>query len=938
MADLISQGVYRLTVDGSEAVSGLSEIDAAFDGVNRSAQLAGASASGAMQKTAAGAGAAGASTEKLDATTQRFIRSLERESQQAGRTRAEYLELRAAQLGAAGAADPFIKRIREQESALQKAGIAFNQYGLSAKQTSAALRQVPAQLTDIAVSLQGGQNPLTVFLQQGGQLRDVFGGAVPAVKALGSAVLGLVNPFTLVGGAVAALTAGYFFGSKEADEYAKSLILTGNAAGATVSELNSIAAAIGAVAGTQGNAAAALAQVAGSGEVASSNLQKVTLAAVQLERTAGVAVGDTVKQFAELGKAPAEASIRLNQQYRYLTLSVLEQIRALEKQGLATEAASVAQNAFADALLNRSGQLEARLGTIERGWLAIKDAVKGAADAILDVGRIDTSSSLQKQVDALERLRPVGNGPEASAYQVRIDDLKARIASLQEVERLNKRVAGAEAQRVAQAEAGIKAEGEIERIRKESATNQEKLNKELADYRRNIEAIRKANPQSILLDPERIKKDEANIRERFRDKRGAGVQRGIDRSEVNFDISEIRKGLESVTGAYRNAESILDALRQSGLTSESEYYEAKRKFIELNSAAQRQALLDENERLSQEKLSGKDRIDNDRKIAENKAKMAVIQANASTQTVLLNLREQSSLAQLKRGYEEARLAQQALLDAQRQANERNLSGLGQGTEARERTSRVNDIDDRFSQERARIEAERQLLRIQQEGSLTDEQSLQFERRLELLGEFHEKALTEEEIYQARMSQLQGDFTVGASEALNNYLAESANVAKQVEDLFSNAFQGMEDALVQFIQTGKLDFKSLADSITADILRIIIKQQISNALAEASKIFGGGGTGTAGFIGQVFGALVGTRADGGPVASGAPYLVGEEGPELFVPRSAGTIIPSNMLNNNQRTVNVANNFTISGPVDRRTQEQIASAARRGVEMAAARGTA
>ncbi|MFP3345585.1 phage tail length tape measure family protein, partial [Halomonas sp. SIMBA_159] len=66
-------------------------------------------------------------------------------------------------------------RIQQMRDQVGKASVDFNKNGVSAKQMQAALRGVPAQFTDIAVSLQGGQNPLTVFLQQGGQLKDMFG-------------------------------------------------------------------------------------------------------------------------------------------------------------------------------------------------------------------------------------------------------------------------------------------------------------------------------------------------------------------------------------------------------------------------------------------------------------------------------------------------------------------------------------------------------------------------------------------------------------------------------------------------------------------------------------------------------------------------------------------------------------------------------------------
>ena len=88
---------------------------------------------------------------------------------------------------------------KEAEQALDAYSRQAQAAGLSTKAYTAALRGVPAQFTDIVVSLQGGMNPFTVLLQQGGQLKDMFGGVGPATRALGGYVAGLVNPFTLAG-------------------------------------------------------------------------------------------------------------------------------------------------------------------------------------------------------------------------------------------------------------------------------------------------------------------------------------------------------------------------------------------------------------------------------------------------------------------------------------------------------------------------------------------------------------------------------------------------------------------------------------------------------------------------------------------------------------------------------------------------------------------
>jgi len=77
---------------------------------------------------------------------------------------------------------------------LDQVNASLDRMGMSAKATAAAMRGVPAQFTDIITSLQGGQAPMTVLLQQGGQLKDMFGGVGNAARALSTYVLGLVSP------------------------------------------------------------------------------------------------------------------------------------------------------------------------------------------------------------------------------------------------------------------------------------------------------------------------------------------------------------------------------------------------------------------------------------------------------------------------------------------------------------------------------------------------------------------------------------------------------------------------------------------------------------------------------------------------------------------------------------------------------------------------
>ncbi|MFY8017547.1 MAG: phage tail length tape measure family protein, partial [Inhella sp.] len=287
-------------------------------------------------------------------------------------------------------------------ASLGKLSTAASQAGKGVQLSGQQMAQVSAQLQDLFIQIQGGQAPLTALLQQGSQLNTVFGGTGAALRAVGGTLLGLLNPLTLAAGALGALAFAYKQGSAETDVYRRALVLTGGAAGVTVGQLQAMARAQAEVAGTQGKAAEALGVLAANGKVAGEQLGMAADAAIRLERLADIPIEQTAKKFADLGKTPLEALVKLNEAENFLTRSVYEQVKALEKQGDMAGAAAAAQSAYADALKSRSQEIEENLGSIERGWLAVTDTAKKAWDAMLNVGRPgDPIAEAQKKLDIL---------------------------------------------------------------------------------------------------------------------------------------------------------------------------------------------------------------------------------------------------------------------------------------------------------------------------------------------------------------------------------------------------------------------------------------------------------------------------------------------------------------------------------------------------------
>ncbi|MDD5176750.1 MAG: phage tail length tape measure family protein [Sterolibacterium sp.] len=352
---------------------------------------------------------------------------------------------------------------------------------LSTKQLNFALRGVPAQFTDIATSLAAGQNPMQVFLQQGGQLKDMFGGAGNAARALGSYVVGLINPFTVGAAAVGTLAAAYEMGRRESEAMARAIILSGNAAGATAAQMQGISRAVSAASGaTRGAVADVVSQLVATAKVGAESLQNITDTAIRLERAGGPAIEDTVKAFAELGKSPVEASFKLNEQTNYLTGSIYLQIKALDEQGKSAEAAALAQKAYADAMQKRVPQLEENLGTLERAWRGVKDGAKGAWDAMLGVGRKeDPVTQIKKDLaDAEWRLADTRKNRDYNPQGARAEEF-----------RLQNIIAGLNAQ--------LAVETKIAAQKKEQAAAQDKDNDNLIQTKKWRDEIDKSQTHQV---------------------------------------------------------------------------------------------------------------------------------------------------------------------------------------------------------------------------------------------------------------------------------------------------------------------------------------------------------------------------------------------------------------------------------------------------------
>lgn len=379
---------------------------------------------------------------------------------------------------------------------------AVDQYGISVGQTRQAMRQLPAQITDIFTSLAGGQKPWLVAIQQGGQLKDSFGGIVPAARALLGAITPMVAGLALVAAVIGSVVVATLSGYRETQAYERALIASGNAAATTAGQLRVVKDSVGGATGEYGNSEAALTALAAAGTVAGDTLEAAARAAVDLSTLTGASIEDTTRKVIALARAPSAQLIELNQQYRFLSVEVYQHVRALEAQGRAHDAARLAIETFAQVHEQRVQEAYARAGSLERAWIALGKVIGGVWQTIRNIGRDDLAFRLAKTTDELDRIgnewRELGgiNSLDAVLASPEVDaDTKQRIRSLRQEQATLQREANAEQARAdAQAATQAKQTNAINALgRAQAALGQDRAvakAQQLRELERDIAALR----------------------------------------------------------------------------------------------------------------------------------------------------------------------------------------------------------------------------------------------------------------------------------------------------------------------------------------------------------------------------------------------------------------------------------------------------------------
>ncbi|HFW3803609.1 TPA: phage tail tape measure protein [Salmonella enterica subsp. enterica serovar Thompson] len=670
----------------------------------------------------------------------------------------------------------------------------------------------------------------------------------------------------LVGGVAAAiygLGRAYYEGAKESETFNKQLILTGSYAGKTTGQLNEMAKSLAGNGVTQHDAAGVLAQVVGSGAFTGQDVDMVSRTAARMQQAVGQSVDETVRQFKRLQDDPVNAAKELDKTLHFLTATQLEQIRVLGEQGNTADAAKIAMSAYSEEMNKRMADVHDNLGWVEKAWNAVGNAAKWAWDRMLDIGREET---LDEKIAALQK--KISNG----GMQVGKAFIPVSQQDMDELKRL-----------------------QDEKFKKSLKDAQDKAER---DYQ---ETQKRRNEENAALDRENETEAMRHTREINRinamqyadaSKRNAAIERENERHKKA--LSQQAKKPKT----YHNDEArrLLLQYSQQQAQTEGQLAAAKLSTTEKMTEAHKQ-LLSFQQRIAD--LSGKKLTADEQSVLAHKDEIAlalqkldISQQDLQHQNALNELKKKTLTLISQLADEEFRVRQQHAMA---------LATMGMGDQQRGRYEERLKIQQHYQEQLEQLKRDSKA-----KGTYDSDEYRQAEQKLQAS---LDRRLAEWADYNAKVDTAQGDWTQGASRALDNFLAQGGNVAGMTENVFTNAFNGMADSIANFSVTGKGSFRSLTVSILADLAKMEARIAASKLLGSVLGMFGfgasaGGSTPSGAYSSAALSVI--PNADGGvyrsaglsqysgsivnrptffAFAKGAGVM-GEAGPEAILPLRRG----------------------------------------------------
>ncbi|MEJ3964949.1 phage tail tape measure protein [Citrobacter braakii] len=676
-----------------------------------------------------------------------------------------------------GVADVLPEALSRQEAAARRAGISVGQY-------SAAMRTLPAQFTDIATQLAGGQSPFLILLQQGGQIKDQFGSVQGALSGVGEyirSMVGMINPTTIalagLVGTVGLLAAAAYSSSEQFDQVARSVIMMGGAGFASMQQLNEAAEEVAGKTNTSiSSTVDTLVTLNDTGKYTASQMKQIATS-ITLMGKAGSDTKAAMSDFGKIVSDPVKGLASLNEQYGFVDEAMMKHIIQLRKQKGEQAAVTEAIELFAGVMAKRAEETNKATDNIGRVWDALK---KSASDNFRDIG-ITVRAWGNQVID-------IFNLVEAS-----IKDLFLNITSLDA--KFTGTVAGW-AEKIPGGGALANFLGmDVEAMKKAGAEADTEIAANKKRYDELWERITAPNAQANYEAEARgaLVKGEGGSSRESRDavsKLAEDSAKQTKEAKATLDAGD--RTLENYRAQARTLTETLETLRATGEThaKNTELSKQQSRFAELDEAAKTRALTAQEKSL----LSSREAILNAAKVVDQKNKEVE--------------------------------AQQKINGLAQQANKY----VTQLTEKSEALRSGSGLSSRMAQ---RMNEEAQLRQGWLNGG----------GKLEDAG--YEKELAALRNYYAEEDKLRGDWKAGALSGWNEYLDAATNTYDAVKNVASSTLTGLSDMLTELMTTGKASVKEFGKSMLKMILDVTNRLMVAYAVQAAMGWISGGSGASAG---------------------------------------------------------------------------------------------
>lgn len=675
-----------------------------------------------------------------------------------------------------GVADVLPEALSRQELAARRAGISVGQY-------SAAMRTLPAQFTDIATQLAGGQSPFLILLQQGGQIKDQFGGVQGALTGVGdyiSSMVGLISPTTIALGAlvgtVGLLAAAAYSSSEQFDQVARSVIMMGGAGFASMQQLNQAAEEVAGKTNTSiSSTVDTLVTLNDTGKYTASQMKQIATS-ITLMGKAGSDTKAAMSDFGKIVSDPVKGLASLNEQYGFVDEAMMKHIIQLRKQKGEQAAVTEAIELFSGVMSKRAEETNKATDNIGQSWQWLK---KTSSDTFDSIG-ITVRAWGNQVIDIFDLV------------MASIKDLFLNITSLDA--KFTGTIAGW-AEKIPGGGAVANFLGmDVEAMKKAGA----EADKEIAANKKRYDELwkRVTNPNAQAKYEREARGSnvagEGGTDQQSRDavsKLATESAKKDKQSRVSVEAGD--RTLENYRAQARTLTETLETLRQTGEThaKNTEFSKQQSRFAELDSAARTRALTTQEKSL----LSSREAILNAARVVDQKNKEVEAQQKING------------------------LAQQA---------DKYVTQMSEKTDA------LRDSAGLSSRQTQRMMEEAQLRQGWLNGG----------GKLEDAG--YEKELSSLRKYYAEEDKLRGDWKSGAIAGWNEYLEAATDTYSAVKNVAGSALTGLSDMLTDLMMTGKASIKafgmSMLKMIAEVVNRLMVAYAVQAAMGWISGSAGGGG--------------------------------------------------------------------------------------------------